>query len=72
MTHIAERVREAEERIRGHVRRTPLVRSELLSAASGREASRAGEVIPNLDKVAGCGDNVSLPVAGTIMLTDVR
>ncbi len=37
MTHIAERVREAEERIRAHVRRTPLVRSEFLSAASGRE-----------------------------------
>lgn len=31
---------------------------------------RAGGFI--LDKVAGCGDDVSLPVAGTIMLNDVR
>jgi threonine dehydratase len=34
---IAERVRDAEERIRAHIRRTPLVRSETLSAASGRD-----------------------------------
>jgi threonine dehydratase len=38
VTGIAERVREAEERIRPHVRRTPLVRSESLSAAVGRDA----------------------------------
>lgn len=37
MTRIAERVREAEERIRAHARRTPLVRSERLSAATGRD-----------------------------------
>ena len=37
MKPIAERVREAEERIRAHIRRTPLVRSETLSAASGRD-----------------------------------
>jgi len=37
MTTIAERVREAEERIREHVLRTPLVRSERLSDAAGRE-----------------------------------
>ena len=34
---IAERVRRAEERVGPHVRRTPLVRSERLSAAAGRD-----------------------------------
>lgn len=37
MRRIAERVREAEERIRAHIRRTPLVRSAILSRASGRD-----------------------------------
>ena len=37
MISVGERVREAERRIRAHVRRTPLVRSERLSAAAGRE-----------------------------------
>lgn len=37
MSGIAERVREAEARIRPHVRRTPLVRSERLSTLTGRD-----------------------------------
>jgi threonine dehydratase len=37
MTPVGERAREAERRIRPHVRRTPLVRSDRLSASAGRD-----------------------------------